>query len=162
MWYYIASGLANIEAVKTVQGILNDANMACTYNWTEHGSVWERGRKIVENVAKFELDGVAQADVVIVLLPGGRGTHVELGAALAFGKPVVLVGTPEEIVDINQNTCAFYHHHHVLPWTGPLEALPAAVRFAWAAARSGDFRDVRMLLRRGLAVSVTTTTEGER
>jgi hypothetical protein len=30
---------------------------------------------------------VRDADVLIVLLPGGYGTHVEIGAALALEKP---------------------------------------------------------------------------
>jgi nucleoside 2-deoxyribosyltransferase len=41
-------------------------------------------------IALAELAGIREADVLLVLLPGGCGTHVEIGAALALGKPVII------------------------------------------------------------------------
>jgi nucleoside 2-deoxyribosyltransferase len=42
------------------------------------------------DLAVSEIRGSCDADLVIVILPGGRGTHVEIGAALAMGKRVIL------------------------------------------------------------------------
>jgi hypothetical protein len=67
----------------------------------------------------------------IALLPGGRGTHAELGAALGtqvFGealaacnpgivcdrRPICIYSpTPEEDFGTTKKTCAFYHHPNV-------------------------------------------------
>ena len=45
------------------------------------------------DTALAEIAAVREADVLVVLLPGGYGTHVEIGAALALGKPVILHAT---------------------------------------------------------------------
>ncbi len=50
---------------------------------------------------------------MIVLLPGGRGTHTELGIALGSGKRVILVAYFGEDLDEKGRTCAFYLHSHV-------------------------------------------------
>jgi hypothetical protein len=34
-----------------------------------------------------ELDGIREADVLMVLLPAGYGSHFEIGAALALENP---------------------------------------------------------------------------
>jgi hypothetical protein len=57
-----------------------------TFDWTDQ----DYGPERYADVALAELAGVRDADVLIVLLPGGYGTHVEIGAALALGKPVIL------------------------------------------------------------------------
>ena len=79
-----------------------------TYDWTAHGSVWKDGADRIRKVAQAEMQGVLDADYVVVLLPGGRGTHTELGMALADGKPVILYGTDDDFS--GPKTCAFYHH----------------------------------------------------
>lgn len=53
---------------------------------------------------------MAAADIVFVLLPGGFGTHVELGMALGFGKKVIVHSVDPDIFTKTQGTCAFYHH----------------------------------------------------
>lgn len=60
-------------------------------------------------IAKAELDGVLQADILIALLPGGNGTHVEIGAALALGKPVILHAPDRET--LNQPYPCVFHYH---------------------------------------------------
>ena len=65
---------------------------------------------MVRDTAVKELTGVVSADAVIVLWPGGRGTHVELGAALALGKRVFLMSEVLDHHRATKETCAFYHH----------------------------------------------------
>jgi nucleoside 2-deoxyribosyltransferase len=55
--------------------------------WTDQDDATPDG---YAKIALAELAGVREADVLIVLLPGGYGTHVEIGAALGLGKPVIL------------------------------------------------------------------------
>lgn len=113
MKYYIASRLENAEAVKRMASRLNEVGWIQTYDWTTHGSVQEKGLERIEQVAQAELIGVREADVVIVLMPGGRGTHVELGAAIAYKKPVILFAEDGQLLQ-DGRTCAFYHHPQVI------------------------------------------------
>jgi nucleoside 2-deoxyribosyltransferase len=43
------------------------------------------------------------------LLPGEYGTHVEIGAALALGKPVILHAPDQKTLD-TPYPCAFHYH----------------------------------------------------
>lgn len=111
MRYYIASRLENAPRVKELKHILDANGWHHTYDWTVHGSVQNEGSHIIREVAEREAEGVGTANVVIVLLPGGRGTHTELGIALGLNLRVVLLSETAEI-DFGQDgrTCAFYHH----------------------------------------------------
>jgi nucleoside 2-deoxyribosyltransferase len=77
-----------------------------TFAWKQ-----EDGEGPEENaaIAKAELNGVLQADVLIALLPGGYGTHVEIGAALALGKPVILHAPDQDT--LNQPYPCVFHYH---------------------------------------------------
>ena len=86
MKFYIASKLENFEQVQYLRDRLKEQGWTHTYDWTQHGSVKTVCTKILKEVAEKEFQGVADADVVIVLTPQGRGTHVELGIALALEK----------------------------------------------------------------------------
>ena len=116
MKYYIASGLENFKQVQELKAILDARGWEHTYDWTKHGPVWHEGAASLQNVAMDEIDGVFTAEVIIALLPGGRGTHVELGAALgvcSFGngpRVVIYSPTPEKDFAVGPGTCAFYHH----------------------------------------------------
>lgn len=132
MRYYIATTLSNAAQHNYVRDRLAERGFACTYDWTVHGSLQdEPGRW--DEVAEKELDGVIEADVVIVLLPGGKGTHVELGAALALEVPVFLLAeaeTPEREV-------IFHHHPGVTRY--PSDALDLLIEDA-----SREMRDARL------------------
>jgi nucleoside 2-deoxyribosyltransferase len=64
------------------------------------------------DLAVDEIAGIRNADVVIVILPGGRGTHVEIGAALAMGKPIVLHSPNRKVLE-TPYPCAFHYHPKV-------------------------------------------------
>ncbi len=121
MKYYIASRLENAAQVRQLKAILDERGWEHTYDWTVHGSVQSEGVERIAEVAEKELDGVLQADVVIVLLPGGRGAHAELGMAImATSLTYPYKQTDERVVIFSPNpaadfgtdstTCAFYHH----------------------------------------------------
>lgn len=58
-----------------------------------------------------ETDAAKSAKLLVVLLPGGRGTHIELGLALGgAAEHVVLVG--------DADFCLFYKHPKVTQITG--------------------------------------------
>lgn len=123
MRYYIASGLGNVEQVRKLKAVLDAAGWEHTYDWTVHGAIYPQGRDAMVKCADSEILGVLAADIVITLLPGGRGTHTELGATIAqtvlagilgsktAGQRIVIYSAdPEVDFGINEKTCAFYHH----------------------------------------------------
>lgn len=118
---YIATRLERANDHRMLAHALRAGGAVITYDWTLHGSVQEEGAARITQVAVAEADGVADADAVVVLLPGGRGTHAELGMAVALGKPVIVHAENEtELLDACAKTCAFYHHPNVIhvrtPW----------------------------------------------
>jgi nucleoside 2-deoxyribosyltransferase len=80
-----------------------------TLDWTNLNEVSSDG---YADAALAEMAAVGQADVLVVLLPGGFGTHVEIGAALALGKPVILWAPDRETLD-TPYPCIFHYHPRV-------------------------------------------------
>ena len=117
MRYYIASKLENAPRVRQMRDHLNNLGHQQTYDWTTHGPVYGAGLQRLTEVSIHEINGVLLADVVIVLWPGGRGTHVELGAAIAANKRVAFISPLAEHHSATAETCAFYHHPLVTRFT---------------------------------------------
>ncbi len=123
MKYYIATRLENAAGHNALRDLLNGAGHKLTYDWTRHGSVKDKGRAVLAQVAENEIEGVREADFVVALLPGGRGTHTEIGAALALGKPTIIHDSDAR-TDIDgafsygAATCSFYHHPLALKLQG--------------------------------------------
>jgi hypothetical protein len=113
MMFYIATSLERAKEHTELRLKLEALGHECTYNWVPHGSVQHLGSERITEVAQAEIDGVMDADVVIVLLPGGRGTHAELGAAIGActSEYIYVVG---EMKDGDGRECAFYYHPDVV------------------------------------------------
>lgn len=118
---YIATGLDNMAEHNLLRDELAKLDVHLTYDWTVHGPVWRDGLDRIKEVSQLELDGVRHADIVVVIrttVGQGRGTHVELGAALAYGLPVVIVSrSPRDDFGAVSSTCAFYHHPLVVQYS---------------------------------------------
>lgn len=123
--FYVASSLRNIKAVRYVCEELRRNGLSQTYDWTQNAEATKALRFTLEDlraIGEKEKQGVLGADVVIVLLPGGKGTHVELGIALGLGKRIVLYST-DEIFNKLDDTSTFYHLPEVTKCCGTLEEL---------------------------------------
>ena len=120
MKFYIASKLENFAQVQTLAGKLKSAGWVHTYDWALHGSVKESNIELLKEVGQNEYDGVKNADIVIVLMPGGRGTHTELGMAIAFNKKIYLCHTDDKYFKCDDNTSAFYWLPQVNQFIGSL------------------------------------------
>lgn len=108
---YIATRLENHELYKKVADILKTLRVEITYDWTPHGPVYSEGEERLSAVSILEHHGIVVADAVIALLPGGRGTHVEIGMGLALNKLVFIHADPvHNLLIASEQTCAFYHH----------------------------------------------------
>jgi nucleoside 2-deoxyribosyltransferase len=110
--FYIATGLERAADADRVAAALTARGWKQTYRWAAHGSVQAEGPARIAEVAAAERAGVLAADVVIVLLPGGNGTHWEAGLADGAGIPIVLCGTTEQRMR-NGRECAFYYGPNV-------------------------------------------------
>lgn len=110
MKFYIASSVHNVGNVRVVRDLLQARGHEITYDWTMHLDPEANFAKI----SQLELGGVVAADRVIVMLPGGRGTHTELGAALVLGK-LVIMHLPREsgFYDERGMPCVFYYHPRI-------------------------------------------------
>lgn len=108
MKFYIASKLENYEQVQYLRDRLKEQGWIHTYDWTQHGSVKSISTEILKEVAEKEFQGVKDADVVIVLTPQGRGTHVELGMALALDKKVFIWHENDKYFKGTDDTSSFY------------------------------------------------------
>lgn len=117
--FYIATGLERAEEQRALARELEALGLSNAYDWTAHGSVQSEGPERIREVAIAELEGVCSADLFVALLPGGRGTHTELGIAIQSSldrvgrnreKTILIVGPTE---DASGRECCFYYHPHV-------------------------------------------------
>ncbi|NGX48674.1 MAG: hypothetical protein K940chlam5_00264 [Candidatus Anoxychlamydiales bacterium] len=109
MKFYIATSLARAKDHNIVRDALMDLGHTLTYDWTTHGSVKCTTPEKLRLVCQQELLGIKRADLLIVLIPGGFGTHVELGATIATNKKIILFSSEEKYFLPCKDTCAFYH-----------------------------------------------------
>jgi len=123
MKFYIASKLENHEQVRNLADLLTFSGWEHTYDWTVHGSVKETDVETLKSVGQIEYGGVKNADVVIVLTPQGRGTHVELGIALALNKVIYICHENDKYFQCDDNTSAFYWLPNVNHFVGSIEVL---------------------------------------
>lgn len=135
--FYIASGLENAAAAQRVAADLTARGWTLTYGWWTHGSVQAEGVERIAEVAALERRGVLSADVVIALLPGGNGTHWEMGIADGAGIPVVLCGTEAQRMR-NGRECAFYRGAHVRIVESEEEIVGAAADMVTARTLTAD------------------------
>jgi hypothetical protein len=143
--YYIASKLENHAQVRELKAILDQSGWEHTYDWTVHGSVQSEGAERIAEVASAEAEGVCYADAIIVLLPGGRGTHAELGMAIGqthLGREMEAAGIvaeverriciyspdPDKDFGTGGTTCAFYHHPYVERFTSIPEMIDSLLK----------------------------------
>ena len=125
MKFYVASGVSNAEKVNLAAAALTAGGHQRTYDWTTHGDVSKTPDARKQEVAGNEARGVAEAELVVLLLPGRFGTHAELGIALATAanKRILLWSETSAPVDGTEGFCVFYHHPAVERVVCPFEEL---------------------------------------
>jgi hypothetical protein len=127
MKFYIATSLSRATAHHIVRDTLRNCGHEITYDWTLHGSVKSVSKERLQEVALLELGGISQADFVIGLLPGGSGTHLELGFAIARSKKVFLHSEDSLIFELGPQTNAFYHHPDISRLHCPLAEVGSTI-----------------------------------
>lgn len=116
MKFYIGSGMKNCELVNYYAKVLKRNGWNQTYNWVENIND-DVSIEDMTSYAKSESQGIIDSDVVIILLPAGRGAHIELGMALALNKKIFLCSEINEEFSI-ENTVAFYGLPNIIKLIG--------------------------------------------
>ncbi|MBA2176216.1 group-specific protein [Halobacillus locisalis] len=118
--FYVASSFKNIERVRYVSGELIKKGFIQTYDWTENerASSFEK----LKQIGTKEKVAVEKADFVIILLPAGKGSHIEMGMALAGGKRIFL-HSPNNEFNQFETTSTFYHLPEVIKSNGDISDL---------------------------------------
>ena len=127
MKYYIATSLANVKAHHQVRDALQALGHEISYDWTSHGSVKSVSKERLREVAIRELEGISEVDFVLVLLPGGTGTHLELGFSIGSGKKIFLHSEDPALFELGPQTNAFYHHPDVTQLTCRLDEVASLI-----------------------------------
>lgn len=104
--FYLATRKDRLDQAAPLLDALRASGWNRTFAWTNQ-DIHNRGEHA--DIALAELAGVREADVLIVLLPGGYGTHVEIGAALALGKPVIIHAPDQKTLE-TPYACVFHYH----------------------------------------------------
>jgi Nucleoside 2-deoxyribosyltransferase len=104
--FYVSSRKDRSAQADALSEILKAKGWERTFIWTDQDGKGPGGHA---EIAVKELEGVQAADVLVVLLPGGYGTHVEIGAALAMGKAVIIHSPDHKILE-TPYPCIFHYH----------------------------------------------------
>ena len=54
------------------------------------------GDEYISRIFKRDLNGLKNANIVLLLLPAGIAAHIELGIAYGLGKKCIMIGEPEK------------------------------------------------------------------
>jgi nucleoside 2-deoxyribosyltransferase len=125
MKFYLASSFRNIATVNNVANQLKTRGYIQTYDWTKNAKAKEEQTFTFEDlkdIGQKEKNAVLEADIVVVLLPGGKGTHIELGIALGQGKRIFLY-SPDKAIDNFETTSTFYHLPEIEKCFGTIDEL---------------------------------------
>lgn len=106
MKFYIGSGLKNYKLVRYYAKKLEENGWSHAYDWTKHIGNDATMEELIE-YSQLEQQGIVDAEVVIIVTPAGRGTHIELGMALALQKKIFLCAATQETFSV-ENTVSFY------------------------------------------------------
>lgn len=120
MKFYIASSFKNIESVRYVSENLKNRGYIHTYDWTVNENITTLEE--LKIIGEKEKTAVIEADFVVVLLPAGKGSHIELGIAIGNGKNIYLYSPNKEIDNI-ETTSTFYHLPEIEKCFGTLDEL---------------------------------------
>ncbi len=116
MKFYVGSGMKNCELVNYYANLLKENGWEQTYDWVKNVSD-DISREDMIKYASLESQGIVDSDVVVILLPAGRGAHIELGMAMALNKEIFLCSVTNEEFNI-ENTVAFYELSKVTQLVG--------------------------------------------
>ncbi|EJQ48943.1 Uncharacterized protein BWINRASL_04089 [Bacillus mycoides] len=88
MKFYIASGFQNKHLVRFISSQLKEVGWHHTYDWTKNERATNREQ--LQKIGEEEQKAIREADVFLLILDGGNGSHTEFGMAIALEKKVYI------------------------------------------------------------------------
>lgn len=120
--FYLATALKNSAERNVIRDTLTSLGYVETYDWTVHGDIRKCGADAMTDTVMKEMDGIRRADFVVVMLPGGRGTHAEIGIAMALDRRTFIIGDSKYFAD-DGGTSIFYWGDRISRYTRVSDAL---------------------------------------
>ncbi len=127
MKYYIATSLSNKKSHNQVRDALTLFEHEISCDWSTHEVTKPASKERLKEIAIRDLAGVLEADFLIVLLPAGKGTHLELGFAVANEKKIFVHSEDSKLLEPGLQTSVFYYHPNINRITCPLKDLASIV-----------------------------------
>lgn len=118
--FYIASSLKNKENVKLISERLKQEGFIHTYDWAQNGQITSIEQ--LRDIGLKEMNAVKESNFIVVLLPAGKSSHIELGIALGNDIKAYLYSQNDEMNDL-ENSSSFYHLNGIHKCKGSLEDL---------------------------------------
>ncbi|MEH7443808.1 nucleoside 2-deoxyribosyltransferase [Bacillus sp. JJ1122] len=119
MKFYIASCFKNRDIVKAMAAQLKIEGFYHTYDWTINDRA--DSMELLASIGESELSAVRNSDFFVMLLPGGKGSHIEMGIALGLGKRIYLYSPNNDIYEFDK-TSTFYHVAGVTKFVGDTQS----------------------------------------
>ena len=116
--FYIASSFDNMASVRFLAEALSSKEFILTYNWTLNKKA--NSIEALTTIGELEINAVRESDFLILLLPAGKGSHIEFGIALGNQVRTYIYSEKSEGFDLN-NTPTYYHVKGVHRFNGSLE-----------------------------------------
>lgn len=119
---YVAGSTKEAERCAEIMRRIRAVGGIVTHDWTRAMDVqgkWEEWmREQMYSCAAGDIHAVRNSDLMIFVLPydsrvTSRGAHVELGAAVALGIPILFLGTPSGSIFYSL-AAAFFHDEEEL------------------------------------------------
>jgi len=96
MKIFIAGKVGEEEVAREAMNMLSQAGHEISFDWTTipHLKPYDENSEASQQAALLESRGVLESDALVLLAHDkGVGMYVELGMAIASGKPIYVVGT---------------------------------------------------------------------
>ncbi|MGL6220563.1 MAG: nucleoside 2-deoxyribosyltransferase [Lacrimispora sphenoides] len=118
MNFYIASSFKNVEQVREISNELKLKGYIHTYDWTQNEKASSLEK--LATIGVKEKEAVMNSDFLVILLPAGKGSHIELGIALGLRKRIYIYSPTNEIYEYDK-TSTFYHIEGVNKFVGSFD-----------------------------------------
>lgn len=116
--FYVGTSLGLKDHAETISNTLEgiSGQFANYAPWFTMPPVDQHNPEALKERAIYDMNGIMNADFCVFIFPGGFGTHVELGMALAQGIPIFAY--PAELVGSltsppTDYKCVFHHHPNI-------------------------------------------------
>lgn len=84
--FYVAGSFGNKNVVNKLIKSLEQHGLQNTYNWTLNDKAINK--EDLRKIGQSEAGAVKNSDILLAILPGGKGTHTEIGIAIGHNKPI--------------------------------------------------------------------------